>query len=101
MEDTQDSSAMPNVAVTQAVFWRPFPQPQQCPSLACGSRDEVKVLRQRQVDRRLEEAGRLRVDEGRAVRGEEDGDLLLSPPGNPAIHPNRPADFGPEHMPCI
>src|SRR5262249_43498315 len=42
-----------------------------------SSGDEVEVLRQRPLDRHLEEAARLRVDDLRAVRGEEDGDLLL------------------------
>jgi hypothetical protein len=46
------------------------------------SRDVIEVLRQRPLDRRLEEAGQHRMDDLRAVRGEERADLLLSAQGN-------------------
>src|SRR5712692_5041982 len=40
----------------------------------------------------------LTIRDGRAVRGEEDGDLLLSALGNPGIQRNRTGDLGHEHV---
>src|SRR5205085_1127037 len=44
--------------------------------------DEVEIFRQRPGNWHLEEPRRLRVDDGRAVRGEERRDLLLGAPGD-------------------
>src|SRR5258708_6052164 len=69
-----------------------------CPRITARLRDVVEALRQRPLDRHFKEAGGLGMDNGRAVRGEEGRDLLLSTARDCRVQRDRAVDTEHERM---